>query len=308
MSIAQSFKIITISLFTCLLLLPGCTKEDPSILNAALVNGKAITKTELSNEMKRIDKRFNQNSKMSSQQRQQIEKEILEILIGGELLYQASQKLGITIDQSLINEGVSKANEQSTNTFTDTEISKKLYIEKYILNEFSNKTVISDNKAKEYYKKNIDDFTRPEQILVAHILIKTDKNDKPEKIDLTKSKAHEILQLIKNGADFSEMAKEYSQDSSKDNGGLIGYIMRGQMPKNFEKVVFKLEREQISDVVQTEFGFHIIKTIKKKPMKVLAFEDVGTKLKNFLKEQEVQQKIDQFIKSKRKESTIQVFI
>lgn len=307
-------KSILVSLILFTLILPGCGKKEDPKNNAALVNGTPVTRKELANEMTRIKERFYTNSKMNDEQISQIEGEILEILIGGELLYQAGKKKGLKIADTLITEELEKTKEKFPdtdhfkNTFTAAEIDRKLMIEKYITTEFADKITITTEQAHKFYQDNLDDFTRPEQILASHILIKI-----PEDADQSvKKKARTRIKMVqdklKKGADFAELAKEYSEDSSSVSGGALGYFMRGQMVDAFEKAAFAMEIDQISDIVETKHGLHIIKVMDKKPTYVVPFEDIEEKLKSFIKQQEVQARIDNFIKTERKQADIKIYL
>ncbi|MGQ9630139.1 MAG: peptidylprolyl isomerase [bacterium] len=107
----------------------------------------------------------------------------------------------------------------------------------------------------EYYEKHRDEFERPGTIRVSHILIKTENRSDEE----AKAKAEEILRKIREGADFAEMAKKYSEDSSASKGGDLGYFGRGTMVAPFEEAAFALEPGGMSGIVKTQFGYHIIK-------------------------------------------------
>ncbi len=220
-----SFRLYSILIFFIIaagiIMAPGCSKKEDTKNNAALINGKPITRAELANEMNRIKQRFYQNSSMNKAQTYQIENEVLEILIGGQLLFQASEELGIKVSAQEIKEELEKAKENFSSdkntavSFTENDIRKKLSIEQYITKEFSDKTVITNEQGKDYYQKNIDDFTRPEQVLAAHILIKSKKDDDSSSQETALNKIKMVQEKLNNGSDFSELAKEYSEDASK---------------------------------------------------------------------------------------------
>ena len=305
--------VIFITLCVFLAAFTGCSKKEDNTNNAAMIDGVPITKTDLNREMTRIQQRFYNNSKISEKQSSQIEGEVLDILIGGELLFQASKKKGVDVTKEEINAEMEKAKqsypdtENFKNTFSEDEIQRKIAIEKFISLEFSDTTVISDVQSKKYYQDNLDDFTRPEQVLASHILIKVEENADQNTKDAARTKITEVQEKLKNSGDFSALAKEYSDDPSSASGGTLGYFMRGQMVKPFEEVAFNLEPEAVSDIVETKFGFHLIKVIDKKPTVVVAFEEIEEKLKSFLKQQEVQAKLEKFIKSRRAEADIKIF-
>jgi peptidyl-prolyl cis-trans isomerase D len=125
------------------------------------------------------------------------------------------------------------------------------------------------------YNTNIDQYTTPEQIRASHILLKTGGEDDPA----VKAKAEEILKQARAGADFAELAKKYSQDESNaKNGGDLDYFPKGRMVAEFDQVAFAMEPGQISDVVKTQFGYHVIKLVEKKPAVVRQLAEVRTQI------------------------------
>ena len=149
---------------------------------------------------------------------------------------------------------------------TEEKFKDQIKLQKYQKALLDDTVKISDKKAKK------------DSVKVSHILIETSK-DKSK----AKSEAEDIKKQLDNGADFSKLAKEKSDDTqSKDNGGSLGYIPKGLMNESFEKAAFKLKPGQISDVVKSEYGYHIIKADK---------ENDFNKNKSKIKDQIVQQKI-----------------
>lgn len=113
-----------------------------------------------------------------------------------------------------------------------------------------------------YYNQNPDKFKLPEQRLLSHILIKAAQTASPEQLASRKKQATDILAKVKSGKDFAALAKQYSEDSSAAQGGELGLIARGQTVKSFEDAAFSLPEGGISNVVQSQFGLHIIKVLK----------------------------------------------
>ena len=124
------------------------------------------------------------------------------------------------------------------------------------------KVTVSPADLTKAYNDNIQQYTTPEQVRASHILLKTEGKDEAA----VKTKAEEILKEAKGGADFAELAKKNSEDESNaKNGGDLDYFGRGRMVPEFDAAAFNMETGQISDLVKTQFGFHIIKLTDKKP-------------------------------------------
>jgi peptidyl-prolyl cis-trans isomerase D len=148
------------------------------------------------------------------------------------------------------------------------------------------KVVVPPADVDRAYKNNADQYTTPEQVRASHILFKTEGKDdaaakaKVEKDDeAVKAKAEEVLKQAKSGADFAELAKKYSEDESNaKQGGDLDYFARGRMVPEFDQVVFAMEPGQISDLVKTQYGYHIIKLVDKKPSVTRPLADVRAQI------------------------------
>jgi peptidyl-prolyl cis-trans isomerase D len=136
---------------------------------------------------------------------------------------------------------------------------------------------ISDADVQRYYNDNQDKYRVPEQVKVSHILIKTigpDNNPDPKLDAPAKAKAEALLKQLKAGASFAELATKNSEDTSASNGGSLGWIQKGQMVPEFEKASFELPKGQTSELVKTQFGYHIIHVEDKQPAHVRPLAEV----------------------------------
>jgi peptidyl-prolyl cis-trans isomerase D len=137
-----------------------------------------------------------------------------------------------------------------------------------------------------HYNQNLQQYQTPEQVRASHILLKTEGKDEAA----VKKQAEDVLKQVKAGGDFAELAKKYSEDDgSKVNGGDLDYFGRGRMVPEFEEVAFKLEPGQISDLVKTQYGFHIIKVVDKKPASTRTLDEVRAEITDQLQFQKAQQ-------------------
>jgi len=131
---------------------------------------------------------------------------------------------------------------------------------------------------KQYYNSNIAKYTTPERRKARHILILSKSSDSPEQVAAERKKIETVLAKAKAGENFAELAKKYSQDGLASRGGELGFFSRGQMVKPFEEAAFSLKEGQISGVVKTQFGFHIIKLEKIEPAHTKSLQDVKSKI------------------------------
>ena len=164
---------------------------------------------------------------------------------------------------------------------------------------------VTDDQAKAFYAKHAAEFEQPETAHVRHILLMTmdpaTRTPLPTNAVAAKRKQIDsLLVQIRGGADFATLAKQYSEDpGSKDNGGELPEFPRGQMVPEFEAAAFALNKDQVSDVVTSTFGFHIIKLIDKTAAKKVEFATVATELKEVLTRQKMSKVTPDYVKKLR---------
>jgi peptidyl-prolyl cis-trans isomerase D len=153
------------------------------------------------------------------------------------------------------------------------------------------KVVVPPADVQRFYNDNIQQYQTPEQVRASHILLNTAGKDEAT----VKKQADDLLAKVKAGADFAALAKQYSEDTaSKVNGGDLDFFSRGRMVPEFEDAAFKLEPGQVSDVVKSQFGFHIIKVTEKRPGTTRTLDQVRQEIQQQLAAQIAdQQLIDQ---------------
>jgi peptidyl-prolyl cis-trans isomerase D len=130
-----------------------------------------------------------------------------------------------------------------------------------------------DAELKAYYDQHAEEYRLPEQVTAQHILFKTE-NKKPEEIEAIRKKAADVLERAKKGEDFAKLAMEFSEDTSAKTGGNLGTFGRGAMVPEFEQAAFTLGVGAISDLVRSQFGFHIIKVNEKQEGRLRPFEEI----------------------------------
>jgi peptidyl-prolyl cis-trans isomerase D len=161
--------------------------------------------------------------------------------------------------------------------------------------------VVSDAQLRQAYSGSMDNFRVPERVKVRHILLMTQgKSDSEKKQAL--AKAQDLLKQLRSGADFADLAKKNSQDpGSAQNGGDLGFIVKGQTVPEFEKIAFTAKPKDISDVVTTQYGYHILQVLEKEPARVKPFEEVKAALSEELKKQGVNEKMQSLADQARAE-------
>jgi peptidyl-prolyl cis-trans isomerase D len=147
------------------------------------------------------------------------------------------------------------------------------------INQLRQAAQVSDDQLKAQYQQNIAQYQVPVRVHVQHILLTTVGKTSAE-VEEIHQKAEDILKQVKKGGNFADLAKKYSEDpGSKDKGGDLGFITKGQTVPEFEKTAFGLEKGQVSDLVKTQYGFHIIKVLENEPARTKPFEEVKDSLR-----------------------------
>ena len=155
-----------------------------------------------------------------------------------------------------------------------TEPQIKLSYLDFSYSSMGEKITVDDASIEKFYQDNISDYTTGQQRRARHILFKADSNSPEDVHAQQQKKAQEILEMAKQGSDFTELAKQYSEGPSKELGGDLGLFSRGQMVKPFEDAAFALEVGGMSDVVKTSFGYHVIKLEEIVPEVTQTFDQV----------------------------------
>ena len=285
----------------------------------ARVNGSAIDALEL----RRAKKILLQGQTVPAEQQATIDKQAVEQLISAELLYQAAAKLELKdldkqIDDKLAQGKVRFKDEQEfKKAIENLEMNEKelreytrrdLLISRFIETTFVSKVVVPEAEIRDFYDKNQDKFKRDETVKASHILIGLDSAASADDRKKAGEKAEKLRKELAGGADFAALAKGNSTCPSSQQGGDLGFFGKGQMVPAFEKAAFALKPGEISDVVETQFGYHIIKLTEKKPADMIAFTDVKAKIEEFLKGQKVNEAIQKYLADTKKTAKIEILL
>ena len=156
------------------------------------------------------------------------------------------------------------------------------------LAQLRQRSPVTEDEEKVYYQSHIDQYKLEDRAHIAHILFKTVGMTDAEAAEV-KKKAEDVLNKAKHGGNFGDLAKQYSEDTSKDKGGDLGWIVRGQTVPEFEAAAFSLPKGSISDLVKTQYGFHIIQVIDREQARTQTLDEVKASIVNQLQEQKAEQ-------------------
>jgi peptidyl-prolyl cis-trans isomerase C len=256
-------------------------------------------------------------------QQKDFDQQALTQLVSAELLYQAGQKLAVKdldkkIDDKLAQSKARfsngedfvkalKAMEMNENDLRDFT-RRDMVISNFIEQTIAAKITVSDEEIKKFYDLNQDKFTRPETARASHILCGVDAKASAEEKKKAREKAEKLRKDLAGGADFATLARENSTCPSSKQGGDLGYFGKGQMVPAFEQAAFALKPGEISDVVETQFGYHIIKLIEKKGAETVAFKGVRPSIEEYLKGQKVKAAVNEYLAEMRKSARIEMLL
>jgi peptidyl-prolyl cis-trans isomerase C len=287
----------------------------------ARVNGEDVKKEDFERMIKTLESRAGQS--VPPDRRDEILRNALDQLVVYTLLSQESKTRGIKVEETEIDakmqqlRGQFPTQEAYEKALKDRGMTAEglrkdarvdLSVTKLMDAEVATVPGPSDAEAKDFYGKNPDRFKEEESVRASHILIRVDPNADAAAKAKAKATIESVLKKAKGGEDFAKLAQQYSQDGSAAQGGDLNFFPKGQMVPEFSNVAFSLKPGQISDVVTTQFGYHIIKVTDRKAGRVVPFEEAQPQIKQFLEGQKKQEHADAFIDGLKKKSKIQVLI
>lgn len=285
----------------------------------ARVNGVDIDALEL----RRATKVVLRGKTVPAEQQAAFDRQAVEQLISAELLYQAAAKLEIKDLDKQIDAKVAqgrarfKDEQEFKNAIKDLEMDEKalreytrrdLLISRFVETTFASKAAVTEAEIRDFYDKSPEKFKRDEAVKASHILIGTDSTASADDRKKAREKAEKLRKELAGGADFAALAKGNSTCPSSQQGGDLGFFGKGQMVAPFEKAAFALKPGEISDVVETQFGYHIIKLTERKPAESIAFNDAKARIEDFLKGQKANEAIQKYLEDARKTAKIEILL
>lgn len=297
---------------------------DESSTKVAIVNGTAIVQSDLDRGMEGVmQRRARSGAPMDEAQMKTVRMDVLNNLINRELLNQESKKEKITVTDEQVNEKLSKIKQRFkgdaefkemltkmklTEAQIKTQLKEDLAIQTLIDKQVVEKITVTEQDAQAYYDTHPEAFKQPEQLKASHILVKVDPKDDPAKKEEAHKKIESIQEKLKAGGDFATLAKELSDCPSKEKGGDLGYFGKGQMVKPFEDAAMALKPGETSGIVETQFGYHIIKLTDTKPEGIMPFAEVKDQLTQYLKQEKVKAELDSYLAALGKTAKIEKLI
>ncbi|XXF78639.1 peptidyl-prolyl cis-trans isomerase [Myxococcaceae bacterium GXIMD 01537] len=258
--------------------LAGCTKTPEKDSNAhvvATVNGEALSRAEFEQELWR-ELASTDALQRTPEEVEPFKRALLDTLVKRLLLTQAARTANITATDEEVDRGVLRmSGDYPTDTFNEVlargqlslaelraREATRITIEKLFTHHVYSRVAVTEEELRAYYAAHEAEFNEPERVQAAQLVVKG--------LD----EARRLQTQLRQGKKFSELARLYSLSADAKVGGDLGYFPRGQMPPAFDEVVFRLGVGQVSDVVSTEYGYHLFKVLDRKPARKRDFTEV----------------------------------
>ncbi|MBI3448794.1 MAG: peptidylprolyl isomerase [Acidobacteria bacterium] len=301
---------------------PSAIPKDPAAV-VAKVNGVTITAKDFDEATREFLMQQGAPPNLPDEQMKQVHTAVMDALVGTELAYQKSQAEGIKVSQKDVDEAVA----ESKKNFPDEakweenmkaqgidkdafllSINRNLAINKLIQTNVFEKITVTDADAKAYYDQHPQEMQKPEEVRASHILVRLPQGTTDDQKKAAKARIDEAAKKAKAGEDFAALAKTYSQDpGSAEQGGDLGFFPKGKMVPAFDAVAFTLKVGQISDVVETQFGYHVIKVTDRHAAQSATYDEVGERLKSFLKQRQARTTVQTYLKGLRDSAKVEIF-
>ncbi len=198
-------------------------------------------------------------------------------------------------------------NGETKDSYT-ARMAEELMINRWIQERIIPGIEVDDAALQKFYDDSKERFKAPAMARVAHILIKVEPGASVDLHKQAKAKVAQLLDELKKGADFAKLAQENSADTSRDRGGDVGFFTKGQMPVAFEEAAFKLKKDELSDIVATDFGYHILKGIDVKVAGVLPLADVKDQVKTMVAQKQASDVVRKQLNYMRQEQRVEFFL
>jgi len=303
------------------LVFPGGDATSPESM-AAKVNGVVITHGEVQAELQKLMMQY--RGRVAPEQMATmtagLERQALEKLVTKQLLIDAADRAEVVIEEKAIDEEFEKqaARFPSPEVFEEQlqmagftrdqfryEIGCGLKIGKFLDEKLAGAKEVSDEAISEYYAQNTEQFRKPEEVKASHILIKMSPDDTEELKTEKRAKLAGIKEQVAGGADFAALAKEHSDCPSKESGGDLGFFARNTMVQPFSDAAFGMKVGELSDIVETQFGYHLITVTGRHDAGIVPLDDTKEEITNMLSRQKWQKALESYIETLMEEGELE---
>jgi peptidyl-prolyl cis-trans isomerase C len=288
------------------------------------LNGREVPRQELVDYADGLRQRLAQNGADPGIATAEFYRTALDQLMNGELLFAEAVARGFEATSAEVDVQLNgmKAQFPSPEAFTAAlaaqglteeeaahDVRRGLSVQKFIDAEVAAQVELAPDAGRNYYDANLNQMQQPEQVHVQHILVLADQQASAEDRTKARQKAESILQRASDGEDFATLARDNSEDTgSAQRGGDLSWISPGQTVPPFEAAAFALQPGELSGVVESQFGYHIIRAEERRDASVLPFEQVSPQIRQMLVRQALEDEVDRRIETLRSAAKIEVLL
>jgi peptidyl-prolyl cis-trans isomerase C len=300
-------------------------QDSGSDLVVARVSGEPITEKQVVSVIEQIARQSPMLPDQRKQRNTLLFKDAVDNLTAIALLKSQAEQLNLTVDKAKLDQQIQNISKQfpsqeafqkamASQGVTESELRKNveesMTLQLVIDQATRDAPTATDAEVQKFYDDNSEKFPTPEQLHAAHILLRVDPKSTPEQKAEIKKRLEGIRADIEaNKITFSDAAAQYSQDpSNAKNGGDLGFFQKGKMVKPFEDAAFATQPGTLSQVVETQFGFHIIKVIELKPAGKATFEQARGTIKQYLDQLNRQKVAQKYLEGLKAKATVETFM
>jgi len=298
--------------------MPAIAADADSVV--AVVNGQELRRLHFDRVMDEILPMASFHGGVTEEVKARNRQQALERLIEDELLYQEAVRLGARPDSKNVDAELKESIERvggkerfeealqhygvDLKEFRRT-LGKPEVVKGFLRSKVDGQATVQDQEIRDYYEKNRESHFMVEKRRLKHIVLKTDPGD-ASSWDVTREKAADILARIRKGADFGDMARKFSQGPRREAGGDTGYIARAQLLPELASVGWSMKPGDVSDIITTIYGFHIIKLEEVPPAEAVPFEEASSQIRLMLLTSRKQELKGKLLDELRRKASVKV--
>ncbi|MCU7920252.1 MAG: peptidylprolyl isomerase [Candidatus Thiodiazotropha sp. (ex Epidulcina cf. delphinae)] len=292
----------------------GSADDTPDVV--ARVNGVPITRDELTPQ---VDKNLQKYVKYGMRKPndgfvKKLRQDALDKLIVAELFYQEARTIKFDDLESKVSKKLDELKEQAAdNEGFDPKLAKQMLQRKILIDEYLVLNELKDPELpekviKDYYEKNKQNFLRKESARTRHILVEIPEDAKPDEKVEARRKIEEARKLILDEKSFNEVAIEYSECNSASGGGELGYNERGYMPPLYDEIAFSQKIGELSEVIETEHGFHIVEVVDRKPAGIVPYDEIKGFIGKYLNNRHAKKKMTAHVSGLKEKAKVEIYL
>ncbi|MFP4509470.1 MAG: peptidylprolyl isomerase [Spirochaetaceae bacterium] len=289
----------------------------------AIVNGREVPRSLFERQLQQQLQAYQaQGMEIDDEQMELFEQQLVDQLIARELVLQDGESRGIAPSDEDIQaelddiraqfpdeDGFEEALEQQNLTLEEIErnIAEQFVIEEILESDVLANTGVDETSAREFYEDNPEFFETPDQVRASHILILTQGASDEERAEARET-IETVLSELEAGESFEALAREYSEDGTAEEGGDLGFFGAGEMVPEFEQAAFNLDVGETSGIVETQFGYHIVRITDRREAGTQSFEEARPQIEQFLGQEQQQNAFEEYIESLREEAEVEILL